>query len=214
MTVTLVQHDLTCADCGAPMQLVSEYEKPHYRCMAYPSCAGRHGAHPDGTPLGIPANQVTRRLRMDVHAVLNAVWSWEDSLARAACYRWLEHVSIGHVARMDAEECTRILSMLGGRDAMNTMTLADALLVAQYYFGQSGHAEYDPFTEQHQVGMLMTTAQPGPLQKQATRRFLVAGKGQSWEEAFRHAGKADTLANALAHIRGAAGRVNPEGTGH
>ena len=35
-----------------------------YGCSRYPVCQNTHGAHPDGTPLGKPANKATREARI------------------------------------------------------------------------------------------------------------------------------------------------------
>lgn len=53
-------HNLSCPECGNPMVLCPTGKwGPYYRCNTYPACPGAHGAHKDGTPLGVPANNAT-----------------------------------------------------------------------------------------------------------------------------------------------------------
>ena len=75
--------DINCAECGSPMVLRTskKYKYPSggfkkfYGCSAFPKCRGIHGAHPDGKPLGTPADQETRTARHDAHLAME---SWMD----------------------------------------------------------------------------------------------------------------------------------------
>lgn len=114
--------DLACPECGSPMELAFSdrfryrdgRRRPFYRCYKWPECTGYHGAHPNGAPLGKPANKETRTLRSQVHAELNKLFPWKTKKGRRATNRWLlEHnFGDGHVGAMDAVECRTALSIL------------------------------------------------------------------------------------------------------
>ncbi len=38
-----------------------------WQCSRASNCSGVHGAHPDGTPMGIPGNRETNRARVEAH---------------------------------------------------------------------------------------------------------------------------------------------------
>ena len=72
------RHKKDCPDCGAPMELVPSQlgeDRWYYRCTTYPDCRGSHGAHPDGSPLGIPADAETREYRKLAHAAFDKLWN-------------------------------------------------------------------------------------------------------------------------------------------
>lgn len=68
--------DLTCPEpeCDAPMKLKTLRFGPAYCCTAYPGCSGIHGAHPDGSPKGTPADRWTRKARIRTHDVFDPLW--------------------------------------------------------------------------------------------------------------------------------------------
>src|SRR3990167_394098 len=63
---------LACPECGSPMRLRRSRFGLFYGCPRYPACQGTHGAHPDGRPLGTPANADVKRLRSRAHELLEA----------------------------------------------------------------------------------------------------------------------------------------------
>lgn len=73
-----------------------------YRCDKYPECRGRHGAHPNGTPLGVPVKEEVRRLRKYVHVLATQIWGeWDDDKGRAEMYEWLaKNTKSGHIGKM------------------------------------------------------------------------------------------------------------------
>lgn len=76
-------------------------KKKYYLCERYPECRGRHGAHPDGKPLGVPAKENVRRLRNYVHVLADQIWPWDDKEKRREMYRWLEtNTKSGHIGKM------------------------------------------------------------------------------------------------------------------
>jgi hypothetical protein len=74
----VVAADLVCPECGAPMMLrySRRYERPFYGCSRYErtKCPGTHGAHPNGEPLGIPADCATKAARHELHLVFDQLW--------------------------------------------------------------------------------------------------------------------------------------------
>lgn len=73
-----VNPDVLCFECGSPMVLrMNRKFKGHglfYGCQNWPSCKGIHSAHPDGTPMGKPADSRTRKARHEVHLAFDPIW--------------------------------------------------------------------------------------------------------------------------------------------
>lgn len=108
----------TCADCGSPMQLrTSQYGK-FWGCARYPDCKGAHGAHPDGRPLGTPANKETKEARIRAHAAFDPLWKGDGALLdRTAAYKWLaKELGIDarecHIGNFDIAQCERVISAM------------------------------------------------------------------------------------------------------
>lgn len=128
--------DLECPDCGGRLRLRSSRHGVFYGCVNYPDCRGTHGAHPDGSPKGTPADALTRRLRIRAHHHFDQLWRDAHELpcydvpddpreaesafwairnaARGRAYRWLAYV-LGidpedcHIGMFDAEMCLRTI---------------------------------------------------------------------------------------------------------
>ena len=106
---------LTCPECGEPMRLVvnPEYARPcAWRCSRY-GCTGYHGAHDDGTPLGIPAPAATRQMRHEAHLVFDRLWR-SGAMSRTQAYAELDAamgVAHGeaHFGAMSLVECKRAI---------------------------------------------------------------------------------------------------------
>lgn len=193
---------LRCGDCGKPMFLRQEGSRKVWRCVDNPFCTGMVGAHPNGEPVGVPVDRRTRQLRIDVHRALDAIWDYDHKPTRQACYRWLAHMSVGHVASMNGEECRRVLEFLRQWDGGRTMTQTEALQVAQYLYGRDGHAEHDPFTEEYRVGLLLPVVGSEQSVGRQTHRMIVSGRGATWEGAFNDAGH--NAGDALSRLRATA----------
>lgn len=109
--------DVACGECGAPMVLkTAALYGPFYGCSRWPDCVGAHGAHPDGSPLGIPADGRTRYLRQLAHAAFDAAWH-KRGLKRHEAYRWLQALTgknsdEAHIARFNADECRTLMNTL------------------------------------------------------------------------------------------------------
>lgn len=117
--------DLVCPDCGARMPFVPNRWEPgkmHYCCEGYPVCVSTMGAHPDGTPLGTPAPQETRRLRIQAHRAFDDLWKGpKKRIGRKAAYRHLQGLmgmtnDEAHIGNFDAEQCQRLIGLLKARN--------------------------------------------------------------------------------------------------
>lgn len=102
---------LDCPECGAPMELVDarQFGRPFYACQRYPKCSGSHGAHPDGEPLGIPADQETKEARSDAHALFDQIWR-TGIMGRGKAYRWMQKTlklskKDAHISRLNKTQC-------------------------------------------------------------------------------------------------------------
>ena len=110
-------HDVRCGDCAAPMVLrqTDKFQYPNgaprlfYGCSRYPECRSIHGAHPDGWPLGVPADARTRQARQHTHAVI-ALYAATHNLSMPEMYEFL---AAGldmtddecHIGRFDIAQC-------------------------------------------------------------------------------------------------------------
>jgi ssDNA-binding Zn-finger/Zn-ribbon topoisomerase 1 len=109
---------------------------PFYGCEHYPRCRSTHGAHPNGMPLGTPADVETKAARMVAHTAFDPLWrdalelypniperprrARQDAIykvrarARVRAYAWLaEQLAIPaeecHIGLFDSETCRRVI---------------------------------------------------------------------------------------------------------
>jgi hypothetical protein len=91
------------------MELMGGMWGLQYRCTA-DGCRGSHGAHPDGTPLGTPADAATKRARAAAHADFDRIWE-HGVMSRSGAYAWLARELGGgcpvHIGSLDAAGCAR-----------------------------------------------------------------------------------------------------------
>ena len=115
---------LCCGECGAPMVARTSKYGPFYGCSAWPRCRGTHGAHPDGSPLGVPADAATKAARIRAHAAFDRLWKG-GTMKRAQAYGWLSR-TLGiagadcHIGRFDAATCERVVAAVEARVTGNT----------------------------------------------------------------------------------------------
>jgi ssDNA-binding Zn-finger/Zn-ribbon topoisomerase 1 len=114
----VVDYSLTCPECGAPLRLKDSRHGLFYGCTRFPQCKASHGAHADGTPLGIPADEATKRARIVAHAAFDAFWQGRG-WSRSRGYCWLQeqlHLTSAecHLARFDQAQCKRVLDVVAG----------------------------------------------------------------------------------------------------
>lgn len=91
--------------------------KPFFGCSRFPRCRGTHGAHPDGRPLGEPADMPTRWARREAHEAFDVLWRCGYVSSRDNAYAWLCRAmgktrDEAHIARFSLEECERLLGLL------------------------------------------------------------------------------------------------------
>lgn len=107
---------LTCPDCGEPMELLWTRRCRYYRCSAYPHCCVTHGAHPDGMPMGTPADKETRGWRIAAHGAFDRLWMQPGAcMEREQAYQWMMYAlgltrAQAHIGRFDAEQCRRLIT--------------------------------------------------------------------------------------------------------
>ena len=81
-------------------------------CSTYPKCDGVIGCHPDGSPLGTPADKETRGMRQSAHDAFDNWWP-AMRMTRKQAYAWLEENGPkGHIAEMDYQECEDLIARL------------------------------------------------------------------------------------------------------
>jgi ssDNA-binding Zn-finger/Zn-ribbon topoisomerase 1 len=99
--------------CGASMVLRNSKYGKFYGCSQYPKCQETHGAHPDGSPLGIPADKETRDLRIEGHKLLSTIWDYRDKKQRKEMYKWLkENTTLGHISMLMKDEIRLLIERL------------------------------------------------------------------------------------------------------
>lgn len=90
-----------------------------YICDRFPVCRGSVGTHPDGRPLGTIPDEETKKLRIQVHALIDPHWKNASngrsrSKNRGSVYGWLKRI-LGdgvreiHVGEMTKADCLRAL---------------------------------------------------------------------------------------------------------
>ena len=89
-----------------------------YGCPEYPNCKGAHGAHKDGTPYGIPGNELTKQWRQIAHQIFDGWWR-ENHITRNDAYETLgDYMKLSreetHIGRFDIEKCQKVLDFIKG----------------------------------------------------------------------------------------------------
>jgi len=105
-----------CGECGAKMNLKESKHGYFYSCSKYPGCRGSHGAHPNGKPLGIPADKATKRRRIIAHRFFDKLWKGQP-ITRDQAYRWLQReLNMTelecHIGRFDIDQCDRVIDLV------------------------------------------------------------------------------------------------------
>lgn len=111
----VVEHDLVCPECGAEMRLKPSRFGLFYGCSrwAETNCGGSHGAHANGTPLGEPANEETKKARRAAHHVFDHLWRG-GPMSRKEAYRWLRKAlgmtaEQAHIGKFSREQCKAVV---------------------------------------------------------------------------------------------------------
>lgn len=118
------RRDLRCGDCSALLQLRETAKGTFYGCTRYPVCRGCLGAHPDGSPVGTPANAATRRARHLTHELFDKLWR-DGHVSRTGVYAWLQRVlgmsvDEAHIGKFDIPTCRRLYVL--ARDQLRVLS--------------------------------------------------------------------------------------------
>jgi ssDNA-binding Zn-finger/Zn-ribbon topoisomerase 1 len=108
-----------CPECGSTMVLRSSSRGLFYGCTSFPRCRAGHGAHPDGTPLGVPADAETRAARVRAHEVFDKLWSGPGApfSRREAYAKVAEAMNLDslHFGELDARRCAEAVAIISRR---------------------------------------------------------------------------------------------------
>jgi ssDNA-binding Zn-finger/Zn-ribbon topoisomerase 1 len=131
----LTLETLECPECDGHLVLRRSKHGFFYGCSRFPKCTAAHGAHPDGTPLGIPAGKDTKQARIRAHEFFDRLWKPIETLydrpldkgaklralkaARRRAYSWLrEKLELSeeecHIGRFDKTTCDRVVEICKG----------------------------------------------------------------------------------------------------
>ena len=105
-----------CPECGTRMVLKNSKYGLFFACPRYPLCKGAHGAHPNGKPLGVPADKKTKLARIAAHAVFDHTWRGNSKIFvdRQQAYRWMSRVlrlptTKCHIGIFDCQDCQSLI---------------------------------------------------------------------------------------------------------
>jgi len=113
--------DLKCGECQSPMVLRDSRRGLFYGCSKYPKCTGTHGAHPDGSPLGVPGDFNTKAWRRVTHSLFDRLWKIEtdgkEKKRQGRAYGWLQNVmglsqDEAHIGGFSAAQCEKVVKNL------------------------------------------------------------------------------------------------------
>jgi ssDNA-binding Zn-finger/Zn-ribbon topoisomerase 1 len=102
--------DPKCGECGALMRLRDSRFGKFWGCINFPACRGTHGAHPNGRPMGKPANKTTKEARIKTHEIFDQLWK-KYGMSRSQAYAWLVSVTgIRHIGEATEAECESVMA--------------------------------------------------------------------------------------------------------
>lgn len=116
---------IRCPEDGQPMVMRQSKYGPFLACTLWPKCDITHSVHPNGTPMGTPANRQTRVARTDAHAVFDRFWQ-SMGWAKSDAYRWLAQAMgiderMAHIAHFNFNQCKALIAVV--HDAITDVTL-------------------------------------------------------------------------------------------
>lgn len=114
---TPTEHEVWCPDCpGKRMVLRASRYGLYYCCETFPKCSNKHGAHPDGAPLGTPAPKEVRLARIRAHDTFDRLWKGPPRyMSRREAYGWMQKTlglskDAAHIAMFGIAECERLIA--------------------------------------------------------------------------------------------------------
>lgn len=116
-------HDVKCPECGSKMILreTTKFKwdngenRLFYGCVRWPACRGTHGAHPNGAPLGTPADSETKQARIRAHAAFDQLWKPARArMTQDEAYLWMQSKmglksSEAHIGKFNIEQCDTLV---------------------------------------------------------------------------------------------------------
>lgn len=115
--------NIICPLCGAPMilRITSKFQyadgtnRKFYGCSKFPECRSAHGANPDGSPVGIPADDETKKLRIKAHDLFDRLWK-SRYVSRGKAYAIMQeklHISAEecHIGMMDKTMAQKVIDI-------------------------------------------------------------------------------------------------------
>lgn len=105
-----------CPICRSKMVLKDSRYGKFWGCSQWPKCKGTHGAHPNGKPLGVPAEDETKKARIEAHAKFD-IWWKKEGLTRKEAYKNLQRImnltaADAHIGRFTKEQCQQLLTSI------------------------------------------------------------------------------------------------------
>lgn len=87
-----------------------------YACPRFPRCKATHGAHPNGEPMGIPADTETKQARMQAHDAFDQLWK-SGKMGRRSAYKVMQDVmgmskDEAHIGRFNRDQCLLLIIRL------------------------------------------------------------------------------------------------------
>ncbi len=121
----MTKFSLDCPERGCDGSLTLRATKygPYWGCENFftTGCKGGHGAHPDGAPLGTPADKETKNWRIEAHAVFDD-WYVANNMSRSEAYEQLQKImgltpAEAHIGNFDAAQCQELIDLLNEKGA-------------------------------------------------------------------------------------------------
>ncbi len=118
MGVVAKAYPVDCPECGEPMRLRESRYGLFYGCWRYPECKGTHKAHPDGKPVGTPADAPTKEARIALHALFDTLWNGPGArMTRSEAYLHLQSrmgmtSAEAHIGKFTKDQCERAIAAL------------------------------------------------------------------------------------------------------
>lgn len=109
---------LSCPDCGDAMTLKEGKYGLAYFCDKFPRCKGNHKASKRGKPMGIPANEQTRKLRIEAHIALERLYKGKEAImTKTEAYGFLAYSmrlkpKQAHISRFNEHQCKVLKALL------------------------------------------------------------------------------------------------------
>ena len=114
MEVFIINNRVYCPECTCLMKLDRNQFGLYYKCEM--GCRIYHKAHPDGKPLGVPADKETRQLRQQLHRLFEQ-WYHANRLTKKQAYKRLAkllNMSIRycHISMFNKQDCLKYIPIL------------------------------------------------------------------------------------------------------